>query len=241
MWPNRIDRLRIAFHAALAVLCIAGAASLHAQCGSDDSTNAVYIDVVGCTKLPDEFEVVIGGEAVPVTRSAGRMIWSGTTESPFLIKDGRITKVNLPGFRTACTTLAKPQNDGPCVARYRLQCEPMCLVRVKSVPEQTRATIDYVRQSGKAFDGCEKPAGTLSTPGSLAFGSSDELTISTTSIVGALMEGKLTFGMFQEKPEWTMIEIAAQSGGTGRSSVHTSFAATEVRKRTAENMVFVRQ
>jgi hypothetical protein len=228
------NHVRRTLSAVFAVVCIASAAATHAQCASDDSTKHVYIDVAGCTLLPEQFEVVIGDETVTVTRSADKSHWTGTTESPFTIADRSLTRVELPGFRTSCAVLAKALNDGPCVARYRLQCEPLCRLQVKSTAK--RATIEYQRTLITAFGGCEKPTGTVSTPGSLTVGSKETLRVSTTSVTGALVEGTLTFDMFQQKPEWTMFEIA----NWDRTSISNSPASAALRKMTT-TMLFIKQ
>lgn len=232
--------LRLTLRITLAAFCVTIAAAVHAQCASDDSTTHVYIDVVGCTLLPDEFQVVVGGETVNVTRSTDKKYWSGTTESPFTIGDRPLTHVELPGFRTSCTVVAKAANDGPCVARYRLQCEPLYRVQVKSTSKQ--ATIEYARTivnppgAVNPFGACENPTGKVSTPGSLTVGSKELLKISTTSVTGSLVEGTLTFEMFQQKPEWTMFEIADWE----RSSIANSPASAALRKMTT-TMLFIRQ
>ena len=201
MWPNqRSDRI---LRLAAILFIVAGVPAAHAQCGSDDSTNIVYVDVTGCTALPDNFDVVIGDETVPVTRSADKKLWSGTTTS-FVIGEGKLARADVPGFRTSCIVVAKPEIHGPCVARYRLQCEPVYRVFVNS---QKQAKIDYERRSEKKYGTCENPAGSVQTPATLAVGSSDTVRVSTTSLFGSPIEGTLTFAMFELKPKWTMFEI----------------------------------
>jgi hypothetical protein len=234
MWPNQLtDRLL----GLTALLCIAaGVPAAHAQCGADDSTNIVYVDVTGCAALPDNFDVVIGDQTVPVTRSADKKLWSGTA-SPFVIGDGKLARADVPGFRTSCTVVARPENDGPCVARYRLQCEPVYRVFVKS---QKQAKVDFERRSAKKYGTCDQPAGSVRTPASLAVGSSDTVRVSTTSAYGAPIEGILTFEMFQLKPRWTMFEIIDPEAWK-RASVRTSPAAAKLRKLTTRNLEFIKQ
>src|SRR3954453_7790084 len=234
MWPNQLTDRSIHF---AALLCIALAVpAAHAQCTEDDNTSIVYVDVTGCTALPEQFDVVIGDQTVPVTRSADKRLWSGTA-APFVIGDGKLARADLPGFRTSCAVVARPENDGPCVARYRLQCEPVYRVFVQSGKQ---ATIDYKRQSAKTYGTCETPSGSLRTPSTLAVGSSDTLQVSTTTLVGAPLEGTLKFEMFQLKPKWTMFEIIDPDAWK-RTSVHTSPAAAKLRELTIRNLEFIKQ
>jgi hypothetical protein len=173
---------------------------------------------------------------VPVTRSADKKLWSGTT-TPFVIGDGKLARADVPGFRTSCTVVARAENDGPCVAHYRLQCEPVYRVFVKS---QTQAKVDYERRTEKKFGTCEQPAGSVRTPASLAVGSSDTLRVSTTSAYGAPVEGTLTFEMFQLKSRWTMYEIIDPEAWK-RASVRTSPAAAKLRQLTTRNLEFIKQ
>ena len=232
MWPNQLtDRISFAV-----LLCVAIAVPAHAQCRADDNTNIVYVDVTGCSALPDKFDVIIGDQTVPVTRSAEKNLWSGTG-APFVIGDGTLARADVPGFRTSCAVVARPENDGPCVARYRLQCEPVYRVFVQSGKQ---AKIDYKRQSAPTYGTCEKPAGSLRTPATLAVGSSDTLRVSTATLSGVPVEGKLTFEMFQLKPKWTMFEIIDPDAWK-RTAVHTNPAAAKLRELTTRNLEFIKQ
>ena len=208
MWPNQLtDRISFAV-----LLCAAIAVpAAHAQCRADDNTNIVYVDVTGCSALPEKFDVIIG--------------------------DGTLARADVPGFRTSCAVAARPENDGPCVARYRLQCEPVYRVFVQSGKQ---AKIDYERQSAPTYGTCEKPAGSLRTPATLAVGSSDTLRVSTATLSGVPVEGTLTFEMFQLKPKWTMFEIIDPDAWK-RTAVHTNPAAAKLRELTTRNLEFIKQ
>jgi hypothetical protein len=127
----------------LALLTAAFAQHALGQCTTRAGTNIVYVTFSACqpgVTVP----VFIGGEPVLLTRIRPNL-WRGETSDTFTLNKRalRVDDADTPSIRFACSTPAKPRDEGECVAHYHVSCEDLWYVEVRKVPENSKATISY--------------------------------------------------------------------------------------------------
>jgi hypothetical protein len=222
------------------LLLLGAAANAGAQCLGSDNTKVVHVFFT-CTGVPEEVTVTIGGEPVKVTKKAGASYWRGETSLPFQISTRALNGVAMTSFRVPCKVQPasyQPAN-GPCAAKYVVNCEPLFQLKVMAVPGDVAATITYERQKTQgAIESCDLK-GEKTTPALLALGS-EKLRVSAKSSTGAPMAAELSRELFEAVAERKMSEFTPFISNT-RSTVPRSRAAAKVRELTLQNILFIRQ
>lgn len=216
------------------------------NCSDSVRTDIVYVKFDGCsTAQPgSQFEVIVNGKTITVSKLAGTGYWTGRTANLFVIKDASLTvrADAMPAARVACKTKAAGRKHGPCVAEFVVGCEPLWRLQVDKTGD---AKVVSERKNTTIAECPEDPFRSLTGPGEVELTVSEQFVVTLQKRATECVSASIAYKPFRVDTPFRISDVQLTRLCSARSTMNDTYAQEDLLKRQAlklfPDVVFIKR